>query len=76
MSKYQSLLSNTIQTIAYDMEEVAVINGENLTIEMLADASLDYVSIHGGDEELATEFSNLPYEEQIKIAKSVTELYW
>ncbi len=73
--KYDSILGNTMSTIAGDLGQAMAEMGDNLTSDSLADGALDYVSIHGGDEALAKEFNTLSYKEQLKIAKKVAKYY-
>lgn len=75
MSKYASILGNTMRTIASDLQAACAENGEDLDAEGLAESAIDMVYMYGEDETLSKEFSALPFEEQIKHAKSAAEYY-
>lgn len=75
MSKYESILGNTMVTIASDLEQACNECGESLTAAGLAESAIEMVFMYGNDDALVTEFSDLPYEEQSKIAITVANYY-
>ena len=63
------MLGNTMSVIASDLQQATVDMGGKFDA-----GALDYYDMHG-DFAAAEKFADLPYKEQLKIAKRVAKYY-
>ena len=74
-TKFDSIIGNTMEVIANDLQVIANEMGEQFDSEMLAEGSIDLIPMYGNDDELIEEFTLLPYNKQLEIAKKVAVCY-